>query len=345
MSEKMTVLRYQMRFLTPAFLGDAEQSARWRTPPVKALLRQFWRMSYAADHGFNVDMERMRHEEGLLFGHAGLKGDINERGQEVAARRSLVRIRLADPSNPDDPAWTAGTQHGVSPLSDGLPTSYAWYGLVKRGSGMPDRSAIKPGQPKESERLLQIAAPTVYAEKLRHIMQWVGMFGALGARSRGSWGSLELNGEGMQALTPHALMHGAQGLDDCLSSDWPAALAQDARGLCCWESRQTWSSWDQALRTVAFARKEARTALKEIGTLDLRAALGFAATGRMPSPLRWKVVPRDGNLAIRVFAMPHALPAGNGKSISPPNLLRAWMTAISTLDGNANFQRFSGKEA
>jgi CRISPR-associated protein Cmr1 len=46
----MTQLRYRLTFLTPAFLGNAEQSAQWRTPPIKALLRQWWRVVYAGDH-------------------------------------------------------------------------------------------------------------------------------------------------------------------------------------------------------------------------------------------------------------------------------------------------------
>jgi hypothetical protein len=31
----MTTLDLTVRFLTPAFLGDAEQSGRWRTPPAQ----------------------------------------------------------------------------------------------------------------------------------------------------------------------------------------------------------------------------------------------------------------------------------------------------------------------
>lgn len=38
----MTMRHFTLRFLTPAFLGDAEQNGRWRTPSLKALLRQ-WR--------------------------------------------------------------------------------------------------------------------------------------------------------------------------------------------------------------------------------------------------------------------------------------------------------------
>ncbi|MGN2392624.1 hypothetical protein [Pelomicrobium sp. G1] len=34
---KMTERRYTVRFLTPAFLGDAKQNGRWRTPPFKGV--------------------------------------------------------------------------------------------------------------------------------------------------------------------------------------------------------------------------------------------------------------------------------------------------------------------
>jgi CRISPR-associated protein Cmr1 len=91
----------------PAFLGNAEQSGQWRTPPFKALLRQWWRVAYAADHRFSVDVDRMREDEGRLFGAAADAADSN---------RSRVRIRLdrwnganecrmpaVDPSFPDDP--------------------------------------------------------------------------------------------------------------------------------------------------------------------------------------------------------------------------------------------------
>jgi hypothetical protein len=40
-----TTLTYRVSFTTPAFLGDAEQNGQWRTPPFKALLRQWWRVA------------------------------------------------------------------------------------------------------------------------------------------------------------------------------------------------------------------------------------------------------------------------------------------------------------
>lgn len=38
----MHLCSYHLRFQTPAFLGNSQQQAQWRTPPLKALLRQWW---------------------------------------------------------------------------------------------------------------------------------------------------------------------------------------------------------------------------------------------------------------------------------------------------------------
>lgn len=80
----MKLLQYTVRFVTPAFLGNAEQNGQWRTPPFKALIRQWWRAAYAAQKNFNVDVSRMLAEENCIFGAAA-----GDRGS-----RSLVRIRL-----------------------------------------------------------------------------------------------------------------------------------------------------------------------------------------------------------------------------------------------------------
>jgi len=83
----MHELTYQVSFNTPAFLGNAEQQAQWRTPPFKALLRQWWRVVKAPqlERPFNVD--ELRTAENLLFGAA------SDDGAEKS-HRSLVRLRL-----------------------------------------------------------------------------------------------------------------------------------------------------------------------------------------------------------------------------------------------------------
>ncbi len=84
----MKTIEYKVEFLTPAFLGNAEQSGQWRTPPFKALLRQWWRVAWAARHHFQVDIKAMRPAEGKLFGNAG--------PEEGSSCKSRVLLRLED---------------------------------------------------------------------------------------------------------------------------------------------------------------------------------------------------------------------------------------------------------
>ena len=72
---------YTVSFVTPAFLGDAEQNGAWRTPPFKALLRQWWRVAAAKDHDYNY--AKLREAEGRLFGNAWL--DIVKSSMQRAA--------------------------------------------------------------------------------------------------------------------------------------------------------------------------------------------------------------------------------------------------------------------
>lgn len=63
----MRKLAYTLSFTTPAFLGNAEQSAQWRAPPFKAQLRQWWRVVHAAEKGLRSDVHAMRKDEARLF--------------------------------------------------------------------------------------------------------------------------------------------------------------------------------------------------------------------------------------------------------------------------------------
>lgn len=327
----MRQLEYTLQFTTPAFLGNAEQSAQWRTPPIKALLRQWWRVVYAADHQFRVDVAAMRREEGLLFGHAWLEDDHNERGNRVAARKSLVRIRLDTLSSGDTSAWKMGGQAGVAPLATDLSTSYAWFGLVKRGENQPDKTAIKADN-REGMRLLRIACPEQHEVRIVQIIRLIHAFGQIGSRSRGGWGSFAVH----EAQEPNMqeLIRLARPIAQCLEHDWAMSFARDPRGLCVWRGRASYPTWDRAMRALAAERRTVRTALKD-AVSDLRPALGFAGSGRMPSPLRWKVLPnRQGQLTIRVFAMPHKLPKDSGKSMNPTDLMEAWIKTCAKLDAS-----------
>lgn len=330
--------RYQIGFLSPAFLGNASQSAQWRTPPIKALLRQWWRVAYAADKGFAVNVAEMRHEEGLLFGHAWLENDSfvrNGKQVKTSARQSAVRIRLDTVDGNAAHGWSLGSQSGVTPLSTSLDTSYAWFGLVKR-AGLPDRSGIQATPAKESVQLLRLAVRHDRAAQLRidEVTALISQFGLLGSRSRGGWGALHINN--VAPLSLAQTRRYTRPLADCLRGDWPMSLAADERGPCVWYSKETFKTWDKAMRFVATERRHVRTSLKGVNGKDLRYALGFATSGRMPSPLRWKIVPVGDALKVSIFAMPHRIPEDSGQRMPTSDLHAAWQTVCDTLDAMQN---------
>lgn len=324
--------RYTIRFLTPAFLGDAEQDARWRTPPFKHLLREWWRVAWwSARRDNGPTVAAMRREEGRLFGHAWLDDDVtvDERGRhsKVAARQSAVRIRLlhSDDEGAAREAWKGRSVQGVGPLRPGdLSVGYAWFGLANRGAGQPDRRRLEPGE----ARKLALAYPCTHEDDIRAAMGLAHSFGTLGSRSRGGWGSLHVDD---QTLFDAALLQPyTDSLDGCLARDWAAAIAADDQGPWLWRSSQTFTTWDRAIAQGARDRREVRTALKLDS--DLRSALGFASPGRMPSPLRWKVVGDSKSLRLQVVAMPNRIPAEAGARLSGERLQRAWNVVRSVLD-------------
>ena len=334
----MKKLEYTVRFITPAFLGNAEQVGQWRTPPFKALLRQWWRVAYAADHNFDVDIADMRQEEGLLFGHAWLESDHDDKGNKLAARKSQVRMRLDGIDANGTNIWKLGSQRGVAPLPMDISTSYAWFGLVRRGARQPDKSGIKPNEG-EGQRLLRIAYPEQHETRISMAIRLIHAFGQAGSRSRGGWGSFDLHE--VTPLNAWELASLARPIEQCLAHDWAMSLARDQSGLCIWYSRNSYPSWDKAMRALASERRTIRTALKTVRD-DLRPALGFAGTGRMPSPLRWKVISNSqGHLSVRVFAMPHRIPADSGKSMTPEQIQRAWAAVFKALDASTTLVRHS----
>ena len=186
----MKQLEYSVRFNTPAFLGNAEQSGQWRTPPIKALLRQWWRVAYAAEHGFPKDIRAMRQEEGLLFGHAWLEDDCDERGQKVAARKSLVRLRLDSWANGTLCSWDGleqGTVHHPETEKTHYkvgPHAYLGYGPLDGRGGTKftrkDNAAIQVG---ETARL-SLAVPNEHASRIQRALMLMDRYCTLGGRSR-----------------------------------------------------------------------------------------------------------------------------------------------------------------
>ena len=333
----MITRSYTVRFLTPAFLGDAEQNGAWRTPPFKALLRQWWRVAYVRGREPSAALvAKMRETEGRLFGNAWLEANDDDRAsnRKTGHCRSVIRMRLeaADGSE----AWIRGTQQGVAPLSNGQQTSYSWFGLINRtdritNKDLPPLTGIKAAGA-ENTRMLKLAVPEDRIDEIDLTLRLINTFGQVGSRARTGWGAIHL--EGVKPHSADELRIFSRDCKACLAHDWAHALGRDKDGPWVWTSPPEFKDWAAALTKVAGMRKQVRTSLKEPS--DLRPLLGFADASRMPSPLRWRVfrAPKGDSLGVRVFALPHKIPASAKKDNLNRHAETAWHSVIQILDSS-----------
>lgn len=279
----MQQMEYRISFLTPAFLGNAEQSGQWRTPPFKALLRQWWRVVWAERHGFQGDVAAMRRDEGRLFGNAWLDGDF---------RKSAVRLRLSTWNGgratgerwrfdhndhasqavrrPDHRRTTGHREaDGNAPIRhpevgrDGRsidPLLYLGYGPLvfkKGGTVLKSNAAIQAGETAE----LSIAAPRAEIDDLRAALALMNAYGTVGGRSRNGWGSLTVEpSDGTPRPDPvRTARQCVRPWKHALKLDWPHAIGADDDGPLVWRTAESHADWKALMRDLAILKIGLRT--------------------------------------------------------------------------------------
>lgn len=339
----MAILKceFKVRFLTPAFLGDADQSGRWRTPPFKAQLRQFWRMAYAHAGNFAIDLRQMREDEGRLFGNAWLE-DTNGKS---AAQKSRVRLRLDE--------WKPGKLAPCSlPAQQPIyhpevqktkcrvdPCLYLGYGPLTAKSG---RKAISAD---ESNRL-HVSLPESEAGLVGCALRLMHRWGTVGSRSRNGWGSYILEPIGEDSETLFNNPDSADPLrrwQDCLLWDWPHAIGKDDTGPLVWTTKEH-PNWATLMRTLAIVKVGVLTMFvfsQRGAQLECRHWLSYPVTNhnfskwekfRLPNSLRFKVQRTSAGLVGLIFHVPH-FPPPKFEARSHETVIRStWQTVHNLLD-------------
>lgn len=309
----MKTLRYQLSFQSPAFLGNASQQAQWRTPPIKALLRQWWRVAYAAGEQFDVNVAAMRREEALLFGHAWLEDDVVERNgktEKTAARKSEIRLRLShwDEGKPQQ-QWPQFATVSHPEVSRSIAADlYLGYGPVTlpKGSSKPTLKANAALQAGE-RATFSLALPDEETGLIEQALYLLDRFATAGGRSRNGWGSLHLEPQdGTAALKGNLPLRDWR---QALTLDWPHAVGQDGQGALIWQTRP-FDDWKALMRELASLKIGLRTQFKlpkerPDGQIHDRHWLSYPIThhsvkdwgnnARLPNSLRFKVCPAPGN--------------------------------------------------
>ena len=345
----MEELRLTVEFLTPTFLGGADQNAELRAAPFKNLLRQWWRVAVG---GKENDPKKMLAAEGELFGSVL---------DESEATASKVRLALT-PVEGDFALSEEKFSLGKTPhpeVNGGMKVDndlYLGFGpITYKKPNKEIKRYIAPG----SKAQLALSFPKDQRGDVLATLHYIDAFGAIGSRSRNGWGSLSLSGEGFarKDVRSFATAQVSHLVSDKQGKQDPSLLGADSKGLLCWEVGVPKGDWTAAMQSLAETYMTLRTKIniKPQG-LKQRHLLGYPVTnhsltdwggnnGRMPSQLRLMVKrsPED-QLVGRILHLPHCLPEDKPwkNSLGPP--LEIWKSVHALLDANKHFHRCGGAQ-
>lgn len=355
---------YQISFNVPAFLGDAEQKSAWRTPPFKSLIQHWWRIAVAKEHDYK--WQQIRESEGRLFGHAWLK----DNSDKDWAMRSRVRIKLEHQNQgtltqwENSPANNKVTHPEVKDRNTGklrpmAPETYLAYGPLHFRDGLVHTPAIKA----EEKNQLTLIYPKTSDATFEQVMQLINLFGTLGGRSRNGWGSLKIQGAGIDENSiwkiDNPLVHSiARPLSQCLKLDWPHAIGTDEnQKLLIWQTPER-DNWQLVIRDLAQTKIKFRTDLPfpsaKPGGFENRHLLAYPVThhdiyswgktGRLANQLRFKVTRTAGNKFKGIIVhLPCALPDEMSKSLrNAPSIqqqIEIWQQVHNSLNSQQDLKR------
>jgi CRISPR-associated protein Cmr1 len=323
---------YKVRFITPAFLGNAEQKGQWRTPPFKALIRQWWRILKAKDYEYSYVKlrEKLREKEGELFGHTWLKHDEkhdekhdkkHDKKQWSMRSRLIISLKSWQSGNLRDTQWPQQfkkiqTSRNRSVRSD----VYLGFGpiTIRRAGRLAHPPAVAPDS--ETELTLRGWLTEEEIIDLQKVMKLIHWFGSLGSRCRNGWGSLYLRtSEVFPTLPEKEEELPVRALEDCLELDWPHAIGSDKKGPLIWLSKEL-NTWPEIVNLLAEIKAEMRQVAKSIGDKKVSGIhlLGYPAGDnwkleawerqRLASPIRFKVMAKDKRYQSVIYHLPYGLP-------------------------------------
>ncbi len=355
----MTELSYQVSFNAPAFLGNAEQQAQWRTPPFKALLRQWWRVVKAADVGYDVN--ELRRREALLFGTASDDG-------ESGSQQSRIRFRLDQWVDGDLKAWPQGgasVSHpevrggnppvdaelylGYGPLENSQGTTRLTVKPASAGTASILRTAIAVSSVSKGRMGLRLRFPREYEIEVRSAMQLVAWFGTIGSRSRNGWGALQVEQGELEPMTVRSVLPFCRPLEQCLALDWPHAIGISAGKPLVWTTAPK-NNWREVMKElarikIAFRTEAAPFPRGKPGGMESRHLISYplgtkhqvtdwGSKVRLPNQLRFKLHAHQDKLVGVIVHLPCRLPAELEQAAKGrlPDALALWKKVHAVLD-------------
>ncbi|NCC26004.1 MAG: hypothetical protein EOM25_12555 [Deltaproteobacteria bacterium] len=343
-------LELTVEFLSPTFLGGADQNAELRSAPFKNLLRQWWRVANG-----QLSPDRLREEEGKLFGT--VLGD-----EKTSASRIRISLTPANDFSVKDTLPSIGKiEHPEVKGKSGNPIMvdrllYLGYGPVNQEKvngkyTLVTRRFIQPG----SKAAFSLHIPKTQKKTLEQTLSLVHLLGTIGGRSRNGYGSLALSGGGFHPTLDQSASLEFKAVMTDQGRKYPHALGRDDQGLLCWEYTAG-KTWEDVFRVFSELYMKTRTSLPftKKDELESRHILGYPAgrnhkvsawgdnNGRMPSQLRLMIKRNELNQIVgRILHLPHPVPKPWDEK-NGGRELEVWKKVHTFLDNQKELRRWGG---
>ncbi|MDR3177894.1 MAG: type III-B CRISPR module RAMP protein Cmr1, partial [Campylobacteraceae bacterium] len=173
---KNELIRCEAEFVTPSFLGGAEQNAQLRTPPFKAALRWWWRVLFGWQYGSEI-----YEAESKLFGSTD--------------SASKVRIEVIGKLSAQSSNSFGGKDIQVTSKGRKFPIDvidYLAYGLYDYSKDRHGNIYKRDHFAANSRFTLDVCMPKDKEQEIILCLKALFTFGGVGSRSRNGFGSLRL---------------------------------------------------------------------------------------------------------------------------------------------------------
>ncbi len=327
------ILKSEFSFVTPAFLGGAEQRAELRAPAFKSLLRYWWRIAVAKECGYNV--ETIRGKEGQIFGSV-----FNQtlRSKVTISVTEVEQLKLETESTKN---WVRTIDPNDRRSGDVV--SYLGYGAyVGPGKFADGRSAFTPREGGtravvQGTARIEIRDRGLNSEQLGELNRaliLLANFGSVGNKSRNGFGSFYLADKTCEELyrdKGSAIKLASRSYLETVN--WPSSIALDENNKPCIWATESDSNWLGIMREYAKIKKNlyqfAKNRDRQPNGKAGRDMLGTHSP-RFPSQLHFVVHPTSPDVSEYRGTLIH-IPVSKNEKISQ-NEVSFWRDIYARLD-------------
>ena len=285
-------LRFEVEFVTPAFLGGADGNAEIRTAPFKHGIRYWWRILYGARYAKSGNLKET---EDKIFGSTEGKSSIaiyipTVRGAAVVEKGGFPNGRRV------------AVSHSGSSLTINI-LDYLAYGKFDYQKGVGNVYNVSHVKPATKIELFIRIKDVGHTAEIKDAIKMFLSYGGVGSRSRNGFGS-------MACMTSMAYSHRTD--ISPVPMDFPCFSSVSRF----YRMKKYAETWEEALSEIGEIYKDARNALERPHCYERR---GFVARpievkgehipdnikkGRIPKPFYLGVMKTDNGFVGYILCFP-----------------------------------------